>query len=202
MHIEMLMTAGGPTGTILYPINLLYRPFASATLTNTAISSGYANTDSPNAFMNYVGAGALFKAYRVISHGIKLSTMGVANAGGIGAKIACCPSPDGVGFGSYYSCAQASNSKRLQPSGICTVYNPESLKGSWTIASVAGRNPRAVMDEDDFQATGTAGPANVMYNTIQIETTNQVNATGAIYMDIDLFWTVQLENPNVVGSSD
>jgi len=202
LNLDFLMAAGGTTGTILYPINMLYRPMASATLTNVSIATGYASTDTPNTFLNYVGGGALFKKARVISHGIKISCSGQAFSGGT-MKVCCAPSPDTVGFGSYYTCGQASNSKRLQPSGICSVYQPETLKGSWTMASVAGISPRAIMDEDDYcmQAPTTA-PVNVMSNTIQIESPNQVATTGAVYLNCDFFWTVQLESPNVVGSSD
>jgi hypothetical protein len=58
------------------------------------------------------------------------------------------------------------------------------------------------MSDDDYSANYNAHPVNTCYWDIWYQTTDQAVTGSFTQLEVDMYWTIQLEYPNFTGTLD
>lgn len=202
---EVIDIASGSAyqGSISIIANNVYQPF-NVTSGNMVLSAGlthgtgYVDADEPNTFVNYCGATALFTVYRVLSSAVRVKSIGLAGDGSQGLRVSCGPS---IGSGTYANYRQASQgpySKTMQ----VMLYQPHTLRQGLSMSKIFGVRPSTIMSDDDYSANYNAHPVNTCYWDIWYQTTDQAVTGSFTQLEVDMYWTIQLEYPNFTGTLD
>jgi hypothetical protein len=194
-------SSGSNTCSISYQMNNVFQPWntTNSQCTITNCTSIYSNAFSPNCLLNYLSSTGLYTAFRVISHGVKITSAGSANNGTTGLIVSCAPTPSASGFGSNVTAAQGGMGKVMGP---VMTYSPQTIKWSKSIARVMGISNVQVMSSSELKGTISTVPTAGPFMFIGISTADGSNFAAKSQVFCELFWTVIFEDPNYTGSFD
>jgi hypothetical protein len=191
------------SGTGSWQINMGNVPFNVGLPANTAFNAGYANTDKWHCFANYCGATALYGTYRPLMSTISVKSLGPANSGFQGIKVAVAPVSVITGaYTSYRTIAQGSYSKEAP---ISMVYAPAIVTNKIFLPKLYGISNKTLLGDPNYAATSGALPVNYANWEFFWQTTDGAITAAAgntLVFEIKATLLVRYEQPNYVSTFD